>query len=88
MKRLITLASGVVLSYVSTAAGFIQNRNRAAYTLAGTAYSGLAITPGTDTRGIGVGLVHKFRDHSRIPARPTRSRLKKCFKRQPIWGRS
>ena len=30
------------------------------YTLAGTAYSGLAITPGADTRGIGVGLVHKF----------------------------
>ncbi|WP_233856035.1 porin [Paraburkholderia sp. HD33-4] len=43
-----------------TAAGFIQNRNQAAYTLSGTAYSGLAITPGTDTRGIGVGLVHKF----------------------------
>jgi len=43
-----------------TAAGFIQNRNRASYTLSGTAYSGLAITPGTDTRGIGVGLVHKF----------------------------
>ncbi|HEV3431994.1 MAG TPA: porin [Paraburkholderia sp.] len=43
-----------------TAAGFIQNRNQAAYTLAGTAYSGLALTPGTDTRGIGVGLVHKF----------------------------
>ncbi|CAE6723721.1 Outer membrane porin protein 32 [Paraburkholderia aspalathi] len=43
-----------------TAAGFIQNRNQAAYTLAGTAYSGLTITPGTDTRGIGVGIVHKF----------------------------
>jgi len=43
-----------------TAAGFIQNRNQAKYTLAGTAYSGLPITPGTDTRGIGVGLVHKF----------------------------
>ncbi|NIE62598.1 porin [Burkholderia sp. Ax-1719] len=43
-----------------TAAGFIQNRHQAAYTLAGTAYSGLALTPGTDTRGIGVGLVHKF----------------------------
>ena len=43
-----------------TAAGFIQNRNQAAYTLSGTAYSGLALTPGTNTRGIGVGLVHKF----------------------------
>jgi predicted porin len=43
-----------------TAAGFIQNRNQAQYTLSGTAYSGLTITPGTDTRGIGVGLVHKF----------------------------
>lgn len=43
-----------------TAAGFIQNRNKAAYTLSGTAYSGLALTPGTNTRGIGVGLVHKF----------------------------
>ena len=60
MKRLITFASGLVLSCVSTATGFIQNRNQAAYTLAGTAYSSLAITPGTDTRGIGVGLVHKF----------------------------
>ncbi|MFM0417694.1 porin [Paraburkholderia aromaticivorans] len=43
-----------------TAAGFIQNRHQAKYTLSGTAYSGLPITPGTDTRGIGVGLVHKF----------------------------
>lgn len=58
---------GVLLEYalskateLYTAAGFIQNRNKAAYTLAGTAYSGLAITPGSDTRGIGVGLVHKF----------------------------
>jgi len=42
------------------AAGFIQNRNQAKYTLAGTAYPGLSVTPGTDTRGIGVGLVHKF----------------------------
>jgi len=44
-----------------TAAGFIQNRNHASYTLSGTAYSGLTVPPGTDdTRGIGVGLVHKF----------------------------
>jgi predicted porin len=43
-----------------TAAGFIQNRNKAKYTLAGTAYSGLTVAPGTDTRGIGIGLVHKF----------------------------
>jgi predicted porin len=43
-----------------TAAGFIQNRHQAKYTLDGTAYSGLTVAPGTDTRGIGVGLVHKF----------------------------
>lgn len=43
-----------------TAAGFLQNRGKAQYTLSGTAYSGLAVTPGTDNRGIGVGLVHKF----------------------------
>lgn len=43
-----------------TAAGFIENKNLAAYTLSGTAYSGLAVTPGTNNRGIGVGLVHKF----------------------------
>jgi predicted porin len=43
-----------------TAAGFIQNRSQAKYTLSGTAYSGLAVNPGVDTRGIGVGLVHKF----------------------------
>ncbi|MEX3947861.1 porin [Paraburkholderia sp. EG287B] len=43
-----------------TAAGFLQNRNQAQYTLSGTAYSGLTVAPGSDTRGIGVGLVHKF----------------------------
>jgi predicted porin len=43
-----------------TAAGFIENKNLAAYTLSGTAYSGLAVTPGTNNRGVGVGLVHKF----------------------------
>ncbi|RFU47590.1 porin [Paraburkholderia sp. DHOC27] len=43
-----------------TAAGFIQNRNQAKYTLSGTAYSGLTVPAGADTRGIGVGLVHRF----------------------------
>jgi predicted porin len=43
-----------------TAAAFLQNRNQAKYTLSGTAYSGLSVTPGTNSRGIGIGLVHKF----------------------------
>lgn len=43
-----------------TAVGFLQNRNQAEYTLSGTAYSGLSVTPGTDSRGIGIGMVHKF----------------------------
>jgi predicted porin len=42
------------------AAGFIQNRNQAEYTLDGTAYSGLPVMPGADTRGVTIGLVHKF----------------------------
>jgi len=42
------------------AGGFIQNRNQADFTLNGTANSGLTVTPGTNTRGVTVGLVHKF----------------------------
>ncbi|MDN7179481.1 porin [Caballeronia sp. SEWSISQ10-4 2] len=45
---------------VYAALGFIQNRNRAGYTLNGTAYSGIAVVPGADTRGINLGIVHKF----------------------------
>jgi len=42
------------------AVGFIQNRNQAQFTLNGTAYSGIAVTPGAGTRGVTLGLVHKF----------------------------
>jgi predicted porin len=42
------------------AAGFIQNRNKADFSLNGTAYSGLTVAPGADTRGVIVGIVHKF----------------------------
>jgi predicted porin len=41
-------------------AGFIQNRNQAKFTLNGTGYTGLAVAPGTDSRGVVVGMVHRF----------------------------
>ncbi|WP_321963759.1 porin [Paraburkholderia sp. J7] len=41
-------------------AGFIQNRNKAQFTLNGTAYGGIAGAPGADTRGVVLGLVHTF----------------------------
>lgn len=41
-------------------AGFIQNRNQARFTLNGTGYTGLAVTPGADTRGAIIGMVHRF----------------------------
>ncbi|MFP6560352.1 hypothetical protein WJ542_18905 [Paraburkholderia sp. B3] len=41
-------------------AGFIENRNTGEFTLNGTAYGGIAVTPGANTRGIIVGMVHKF----------------------------
>ncbi|WP_109480505.1 porin [Paraburkholderia sp. C35] len=44
--------------YAST--GFIQNRNQAHFTLNGTAYTGVTVAPGADTRGITLGLVHTF----------------------------
>ncbi|WP_206955374.1 porin [Trinickia acidisoli] len=42
------------------AAGFIQNRNQAAFTLNGTAYAGIQGAPGADARGVTLGIVHKF----------------------------
>jgi predicted porin len=41
-------------------AGFIQNRNQAKFTLNGTGYQGLAVSPGEDSRGVIVGMVHRF----------------------------
>jgi predicted porin len=43
-----------------TAAGLIQNRNQAAYTLDGTQYSGIPTAPGAYARGIVIGMTHKF----------------------------
>jgi predicted porin len=51
------------LSKVTTlyaSAAFIQNRNQAQFTLNGTAYAGVAVTPGANTRGVIVGMVHTF----------------------------
>jgi predicted porin len=40
---------------------FLQNRNQAGYTLAGSANSGLPLAyPGTDARGVQFGIVHRF----------------------------
>jgi hypothetical protein len=44
--------------YASTA--FINTRNKAAFTLNGTAYAGITVAPGSNTRGAIVGIVHKF----------------------------
>ena len=41
-------------------AGFINNRNRAQFTLNGTAYGGVAVAPGSNTRGVILGMVHTF----------------------------
>ncbi|HYS63970.1 MAG TPA: porin [Paraburkholderia sp.] len=43
-----------------SAAGLIQNRNQAQYTLDGTQYSGIAGAPGAYVRGVIVGMTHKF----------------------------
>ncbi|WP_118179792.1 porin [Paraburkholderia phosphatilytica] len=51
------------LSKVTTlyaSAGFIQNRDRAQFTLNGTAYAGVTVAPGSNTRGVIVGMVHTF----------------------------
>ncbi|MBF5010578.1 porin [Burkholderia pseudomultivorans] len=47
-------------SILYVAAGLIDNRNQATYTLNGTEYSGVAVTPGATARGVIVGLTHKF----------------------------
>ncbi|TDG10544.1 porin [Paraburkholderia guartelaensis] len=47
-------------SLIYAAAGLIDNRNEAAYTLNGTEYSGIEVTPGATARGIIIGLTHKF----------------------------
>ncbi|WP_206957772.1 porin [Trinickia acidisoli] len=47
-------------SMIYVAAGLIDNRNQAAYTLKGTEYAGIAVTPGATARGIIIGLTHKF----------------------------
>lgn len=44
--------------YVSAA--FIDNRNKAAFTLNGTAYAGVTVAPGSNARGAIFGVVHKF----------------------------
>lgn len=41
-------------------AGFINNRNKAAFTLNGTAYAGVTVAPGSNSRGAILGIVHKF----------------------------
>ncbi|GLU31975.1 porin [Trinickia caryophylli] len=41
-------------------AGFLQNRNQARFTLNGTGYTGLAVTPGANTRGVILGMLHRF----------------------------
>jgi predicted porin len=42
------------------AAGFIQNRNKADFSLNGTEYSGIDVVPGSNARGAILGLIHKF----------------------------
>lgn len=41
-------------------AGFIQNRNKADFTLNGTSYAGTTVSPGENTRGIMLGMLHTF----------------------------
>ncbi|QNB15467.1 porin [Paraburkholderia tropica] len=41
-------------------AAFINNRNQAAFTLNGTAYAGPTVAPGSNTRGVILGMVHTF----------------------------
>jgi len=42
------------------ATGFIQNRNEADFTLNGTSYAGVTVAPGSNTRGVTLGMVHSF----------------------------
>ena len=48
------------LTTLYSSAGFIQNRNRAQFTLNGTGYTGIAVAPGADTRGVVIGMLHRF----------------------------
>jgi predicted porin len=41
-------------------AALLQNRNQAAFALNGTGYQGPAVTPGADSRGVVMGIVHRF----------------------------
>ncbi|QGZ65210.1 porin [Paraburkholderia acidisoli] len=41
-------------------AAFLQNRNQAKFTLNGTAYAGVTVAPGSNTRGVILGIVHTF----------------------------
>lgn len=43
-----------------SAAGLLQNRNQAQFTLDGTQYSGIPGAPGAYVRGINFGITHKF----------------------------
>jgi predicted porin len=47
-------------SFLYLSAGFIENRNTGEFTLNGTSYGGIAVAPGANTRGVIVGMVHKF----------------------------
>jgi len=42
------------------AAAFVQNRNQGEYTLNGTQYYGVAVAPGSNVRGVILGIAHKF----------------------------
>jgi predicted porin len=42
------------------AAGLIDNKNKATYTLDGTQYSGIPTAPGAYARGVVIGMTHKF----------------------------
>lgn len=42
------------------AAAFIENRNQAQFTLNGTAYGGVTVAPGANTRGAIIGMMHTF----------------------------
>jgi predicted porin len=42
------------------AAAFIQNRNKADYTLNGTGYQGVSVVPGFNARGAIIGMIHSF----------------------------
>jgi predicted porin len=47
-------------TFLYLSAGFIQNRNTGDFTLNGTGYGGISVAPGSNARGVIVGMVHKF----------------------------